>query len=385
MEFRAYVRGWELAVPGDLVVELLPARHGDAILLGWGDDERHWMLVDGGPASAYGPLTARLTEVAREGHLELLVMTHIDGDHIEGVLRLCGDAGLALDIRDIWFNGSGQLTDELGPLQGEMLSALVAERGVPLNSPFEGRAVAARPDAPLPVHELPGGLRLTVLGPDLPTLARLRDNWWAACEEANLKFGSTKEALALLKSRKNLNPAESYLGESDLPDVQTLASTLGAKDYSLTNKSSIVLLAEYAEARVLLAGDATPGALRPALRRLLAERQLERLPLSAFKLPHHGSAANVTADVLALAPAGHYLFSSDGTSRSRHPDEAAVARVLAGARDSVDLVFNYKTAQNQIWADERIAASGYRFTTRYPAEGSEGVALTLSGQTGKAA
>jgi hypothetical protein len=370
---------------GTLTTEMLPARHGDAILLGWGnDDERHWMLIDGGPATAYSALTERLEEIAG-ATLELLVMTHIDGDHIEGVLRLCNDAALRVGIHNIWFNGSGQLVDELGVMQGEMLSALVAERRVPLNAHFGGRAVAARDDSPLPVHELPGGLRLTVLGPDLATLARLRDNWKAACEEAGLQFGSREEALLRLSSRKNLIPDESYLGESDLPDVWELATNTSARDYSLTNKSSIVLLAEYGEARVLLAGDATPTALRPALRRVLAERGLDTLPLSAFKLPHHGSAANVTADVLALAPATHYLFSSDGSSPSKHPDAAAVTRVLVAAQGPVHLVFNYKTAQNRIWGDQRFAASAYRFTSRYPEDGTEGAALTLSAHTGEPA
>jgi hypothetical protein len=370
-----------MAVLGDLVVEMLPARHGDSILLSWGDRERaHWMLVDGGPSSAYDEVTARLATV---GALELLVMTHIDGDHIEGVLLLCNDAGLGLTVRDIWFNGSGQLVDELGPLQGEMLSALVARRGVSLNCQFGGRAVAVRDDGPLPMHELPGGLRLTVLGPDLATLASLRDAWKEACEEANLEFGSIEDGLAALKGRKNLNPADSYLDGPELPDVHELATTTASNDYSLTNKSSIVLLAEYGRARVLLAGDATPGALLPAMQRVVAERQLVQLPLSAFKLPHHGSAANVTADVLAVARADHYLFSSDGSSRSRHPDASAVARVVDGAAGPVNLVFNYRTDQTSIWDDERLAQKGYTFTTHYPKEGTTGVTLALSAQTGK--
>ena len=51
---------------GNLVVEMLPARHGDAILISWGpEDRRRWMLVDGGPATAYDAVSARLAEVAQ--------------------------------------------------------------------------------------------------------------------------------------------------------------------------------------------------------------------------------------------------------------------------------------------------------------------------------
>jgi hypothetical protein len=372
-------------VLGNLVVEMLPARHGDAVLLSWGEDGRgHWLLIDGGPSSAYDALKTRLTDVAANGGLELLVLTHVDGDHIEGVLRLCNDASLAVPIRHIWFNGSGQLVDELGTLQGEMLSALVASRGVPLNSHFGGRAAAVRDCAPLPRHELPGGLRLTVLGPDLATLASLRDAWREACEQANLQFGSVEEALELLRGRKHLNPAERFLGaEPEPPEINELATTFVSKDYSLPNRSSIVLLAEYGRARVLLAGDATPGAMLAALRRVLSERGLERLPLSAFKLPHHGSAANVTPEVLALAPAEHYLFSSDGSSPSRHPDAIAVARVLVSASAPTNLVFNYRSPQNSMWDDERLRRQGYQLSTLYPAEGGAGIALSLAAETGK--
>ena len=180
----------------------------------------------------------------------------------------------------------------------------------------------------------------------------------------------------MLRGRKYLNPAAGYLGEDDL-DVHALATATTPKDYKLPNRSSIVLLAEYGTARVLLAGDATPGALLPAIRRLATERSLTRLPLTAFKLPHHGSAGNVTAELLDLAPAEHYLFSSDG-SRFGHPDAAAVARVLEAAECDVHLVFNYRSEQTRVWDAGWPVAGGYHYTTSYPADGTAGVTLTLS-------
>ncbi len=368
--------------PGDLLVEMLPARHGDALLLTWGEEgRRRRMLIDGGPATAYESVRTRLVEVADEGPLDLLVLTHIDGDHIEGLILLVNDAAVALDIKNMWFNGSAQLVDEMGPVQGEILSALVTARDIPWNAHFGNRAVCVDDDGPLPVRELPGGLRLTVLGPDRATLRRLRDNWRQTCEDAHLEFGSAEEALAVLRGRKYLNPAAGYLGEERL-DVHALATAAAPKDYSLSNKSSIVLLAEYGSARVLLAGDATPGALVPAIRRLLAERGLVRLPLSAFKLPHHGSAGNVTAEVLDLAPAEHYLFSSDG-SQFGHPDDSAVARVLEASNGGVNLVFNYRTGHTRQWDSRRPAADGYHYTTHYPDEGAAGVALALCADAGR--
>ena len=69
-------------------IELLPARHGDCLLLEYGDAARpHRVLIDGGPIGAYGALSQRLAALPDdERELELLVITHVDGDHIEGCL-----------------------------------------------------------------------------------------------------------------------------------------------------------------------------------------------------------------------------------------------------------------------------------------------------------
>jgi hypothetical protein len=364
-------------------MELLPAQHGDALLLGWGPpDAPHFLLIDGGPAGAYAAVTEWLADVHDQGGLDLLVLTHIDGDHIEGLLRLCNDAVLDLPIREVWFNGSGQLVDDLGVLQGEMLTALVTARGLPLNARFGHHAVKAR--TPLDVEDF-DGLRLTVLAPDQRTLSALRDSWDQALTDADLEFGqvTAQQALELLRGRKSLLPTDAYwLGDDDF-GIHDHAVKPWAKDYSLPNKSSIVLLAEYGKASVLLAGDATPTALVPAVRRLRTERPDLEWPLSAVKLPHHGSAANVTAELVTLLPARHYLVSSDG-SRFGHPDEVAIARVVEYGPPGLELVFNYRSDQNRAWEQRLVDAQGYSATTRYPPPDRDGVMITLSGTTGLA-
>ena len=96
----------------DLVVELLPARHGDAILLEWPDPSSvdrpiRRMLIDCGPAPAYTGIANRLRELESR-HIDLLVLTHIDADHIEGMILAVNDADLGLDIGEVWFNGYPQ-------------------------------------------------------------------------------------------------------------------------------------------------------------------------------------------------------------------------------------------------------------------------------------
>lgn len=219
-------------------------------------------------------VAARLSELAETG-LDLLVLTHVDGDHIEGTILLVNDAGLELRIGEVWCNGSHHLVSELGPVQGEILGALIGGRGIGWNASFAGAAIVTSQDDPFPVIDLAGHLRVTVLAPDSSALRRLRDAWLAACREAGLGFGSAESALLALRSKPMLSPKASYLGPA-VPDVRQLARSRTGSDKSVANASSLVLLVGYGASRVLLAGDSTPAALTPPIRRLLADRELPR-------------------------------------------------------------------------------------------------------------
>jgi beta-lactamase superfamily II metal-dependent hydrolase len=368
---------------GPLELELLPAKHGDALLLTWGSStERRRLLIDGGPAGAYPKVGARLREIAGHGPLDLLVLTHIDADHIEGTLLLTNDAELNLGIDQYWFNGPAQVSPKLGAAQGEMLAALIGARRIPLNRAFGSAAVCVPDTGSLPVHRLPGGLTLTVLGPDRDALARLRDVWLGTLEDGGLVFASPEQALEALRARAGLNPAVTFLsGQRSRPDITALLQEPSRNDTSPPNRSSIVLLAEYAGNAVLLAGDATPVTLMSGVRRLLAERGLERLELAALKLPHHGSTRNVTKELLERLPAENYLFSSDG-GKFGHPDDAGVAKCLAYGKPDSALVFNYRNPRTLQWQDDDVLKP-HRNRALYPAAGSEGVTVSMPARTGR--
>jgi beta-lactamase superfamily II metal-dependent hydrolase len=102
-----------------LSVTLLPAGQGDSVLIEYGDagDPRR-ILIDGGPARSYGGISAQFARIQPHlRRLDLLVLTHVDADHIEGVIKLLNDADLAVKIAEVWFNGYQQLPPDeyLGP------------------------------------------------------------------------------------------------------------------------------------------------------------------------------------------------------------------------------------------------------------------------------
>jgi beta-lactamase superfamily II metal-dependent hydrolase len=342
-------------------LEMLPANHGDALLLEWGPGTttRRRMLIDAGPRNAYAGVRERLLRLpARNGRrrVDLLVVTHVDGDHIEGVIALLQDDELALDVREVWFNDwnhleplvAGQTPAHLGPEQGEFLGALLEERGVPWNHAFDGGAVVCTQpgDGRLPVRRV-GGMALTVVSPTVDTLIVLRKNWKKAIEAAGFRPGSRADALAQFHVRRWAKKPPALGTEAE---PKTL-------DHAPANGSSIGLLAEYGGRRLLLTGDAFAQVLRPALERWRDERPASRtrdgtrVPFDVVKLAHHGSANNVSPELLGVLDTPVYLVSTSGAV-FHHPDVAAIRMVVEehpGPGDA-DVRFNYHQPQTDLWA-----------------------------------
>jgi hypothetical protein len=346
-----------------LHVQFLPARQGDAIWVRW---PGHQLLIDLGTEQTGRAFRERISALpVDQRRFDLLVITHVDSDHIGGVLSCFADAdedlpGLSFD--DVWFNGwehlhgqqvaprrSGRALEGMGPAQGERLASWLRKQ--PWNEAF-GRFPVACPEGAPPTVRLPGGLALTVLGPTASRLAGLRQTWRDEVEIALAK-GSLSEVSPGLGPRTG-RTLEAY-GSSRPPilesrvDLQLLAEAASRKDSSKTNATSITLLAEWEGRRILLTGDAFAEDLTEALARL-GNSQPVRLDL--LKLPHHGSQQNLTRELVEAVWCPNWLFSTDGTT-FRHPDAAAIARLLNWGRQPRPMFgFNVPSQYNRWWDND---------------------------------
>jgi hypothetical protein len=343
------------------------------------------VLIDGGPYYAYRngkiverkTLSRRIQQLIDAGYpLELLVITHVDADHIEGAVKLLANWPSGLEIRDIWFNAWQHLSpppdDMLGPVHGEMLSALIQQDDLPWNAAFGGKEVMVPHGGALPVATLSGGLELTLLSPDADSLWTLRATWEEVLRKEGLDPDSPEEAIErLMESR--LKPHD-LLGE-ERPDIDSLAAEPYEGDHSPANGSSIAFLAEFEGKSCLFAGDAHASVIEASLRGLLQAQDAARLRLDAFKIPHHGSKSNLNRDILDLIACDRYLVSTNGSYFS-HPDQEAMARIIIHGGDGPVLCFNYRTEENAIWDDEELKLDfGYR--TAYPADNDLGLVVEL--------
>jgi beta-lactamase superfamily II metal-dependent hydrolase len=357
-------------------IEMLPALDGDCLLIEYGSPESpRRILIDGGPIGGAKALAERIERIGEPGEreFELLVVTHLDSDHIAGMLKLLKAPPEGFHAKQAWFNAYPQLAPGmLGAKEGEFLAVHFNHedslRPGYWNGAFSRGAVGSPRGQDLRTVELDGGFKLTVLAPDEKALAKLRDEW----EDVVSKYfepgdiDATEEAL---KKDKRYRPG--YLGGVN---VNELADEPFREDTSVANGSSIVLLAEYEGHRCLLAADTFPSTIMAALSRL-DDRHGSRLNLSLVKVPHHGSMKNNSKDLYRVIDCPRYLISTDG-SKHCHPHPQGVARILATKRGHADIYFNYRSDCNQMWLD-RDLQNALKYTPHFPADGETGLRIEL--------
>jgi beta-lactamase superfamily II metal-dependent hydrolase len=351
---------------------MLAAGQGDCLWIEYGDPAHpNRVLIDGGQSGTYPEIRSRILALPdRERHFDLIVVTHVDSDHIRGALKLLTEGDVDVTFDDIWYNAYRHLDESdveiFGPLEGEKLSTHLDAAAAPWNLTFAKNAVRLTSDGSPQVKPLAGGMNLTLLSPGKDELLALKPKWEV---EAGLSGLDPDHDDPEASSHPPPPPGFEIMGPID---VEALATSHFESDDSEANGSSIAFLTEFDDRRVLLAGDAHAGLLQTSIEKLVPG---DRLKLDAFKLPHHGSKYNVSRELVQAVDCPRYLISTNGKGH-KHPDREAVARVVKFGGPNHQLLFNYLTTQNAIW-DDCSLKHDYGYQTRYPVRGQEGLRLEL--------
>jgi len=358
-------------------IEMMPAMHGDALLIEYGHEKIRRLLIDGGPLGAYADVERRLKKIpSGDQAVELLVVTHVDTDHVEGIIRLLAQPTAQWPVypREIWFNGWRHIEEAntLGGREGEMMSALIHYRANERwNKRFAGKAVRCGA-LPGDVVEF-GDLKLTLVTPDAVALADLRDDWKAKLQGWNVQPGDLAAAWDKLVAADKFHPGTMLtLGPDELNN--TLVKQLKGIDRSKANCSSIGFVAEFGGKSCVFLGDADARVVCKALKRL-GYSKTKPLVVDAVKVSHHGSRNNITQEFLTLVDAKHWLISSDGVKFS-HPSDQTIEAITVGSIRKPTLWFNYRSDVNKKW-EKRAQKPGARFVTKYPLTGKAGIVVKL--------
>jgi hypothetical protein len=363
------------------------ASDGDCLLLS-SRDGRH-ALIDGGRSGTFEKETwPVLQELARKKQaIDLLVVSHIDADHITGILWLMervaewelfdhqrgAGRNRRIDqpsfprppkIERFWHNAWRALVGDLaGPIEAYLGQAT---DGLELSAPDRVRLPRAALDAieaveglaesipqgvkllemvdndtPIdrnadfggrlvrrPAKATLGTTKLTVIGPSTSDLERLRECWrkWLAKTSPG---GSSVDSGSLAQ-------AEQVVGS--LVEAATIIEKTNPDDVTPPNRASITLLAEEDGRTCLLTGDAGEPEL---LRGLKAAGKLNGGPFrcNVVKVQHHGATANLSIKFAKAVLADHYVFCADG---NHHNPEPSVIKTIVEGRRAVDPGTPYK-------------------------------------------
>lgn len=336
-------------------VTALPAKYGDCLWIEYGNPAQpNVILVDGGTGISTD-LKCKLEQLKiKGGHIELVIVTHIDGDHIAGIIGLLKNRFFGVTVRDFWFNGLRHLPGEaFSEKQGEKLTEQILKQNISWNADFGGEAISVD-KSPLKIN-LPGGAIINLLSPDDLQLKKLRKRWIEVCEDAGLYADPIAENAS--KSQREA------FGMASIFDVDALADTPFEEDQAPANGSSIAFILCYGGKRLLLGADAYPSRL---LKSLQALEGIGPYKFDLVKLPHHGSKSNVSINFIKELQSPRYLFSSNG-SIYKHPCPEGVARVVREGGKS-ELIFNYCSAFTKPW-DDPILMANYEYTVMYGING----------------
>ncbi|TMJ17427.1 MAG: MBL fold metallo-hydrolase [Alphaproteobacteria bacterium] len=313
-------------------LEALPARYGDCLLLHYGTAaDPGLVLIDGGPSQVWKPfLEPRLKALqAKRGaafHIDMLMVSHIDDDHVLGITdftkawRAAKTAGQQwpYPVRTAWFNSFERISNATNI--GAVTASVTASAGattltdVDLDSPE-----ITNPNK----DEARAGLKVlasvnngSILRKDLEALAIPINKGFdgklvrpGKGPAVPFQLGPELSLRVASPLAKQLDKLQEMFAKQLKPEDALAAYT----DGSVPNLSSIAAVATYKGKTVLLTGDARGDYLIEGLKGEGLLDAAGKLHVDILKMPHHGSDRNVDPSFFTTITADHYVASADGT------------------------------------------------------------------------
>jgi hypothetical protein len=297
------------------------------------------ILIDGGPAFTYesidertkqkisGDLKNVIQEISDNGqHIDLLIIMHVDCDHIDGILRWFEDEKFAETlIKRIWFNSGNLISDFFNQpvIEENFISVFLqttTQTGIPQGIQFESIITELGWDKEIIKSGDTidfGGLEIKILSPGTENLKKLLVKWERE-KDNNQTSGKTTD----------YNKSLTELIENDI----------FSPDKSIHNGSSIAILLKWNGKIFLFLGDAFDKTITKSLKKL-GYTSKNKCSVEIVKLSHHGSKANTSSELIELIDCSTYVISTNGEQHGL-PDKTCLSRIIKLNNNPL-LLFNY--------------------------------------------
>ncbi|MGP9518135.1 ComEC/Rec2 family competence protein [Psychrobacter sp. AOP7-C1-14] len=359
-------------------ITMYKADNGDCISI---QTENTFVLIDGGTAQSFD--TWKESIVGQFEKIDLLIITHIDNDHTNGIIKLLEAEGCP-EIEQVYFNGVEQLfsalddTDKpdrrvdiklnalanecmpssdkenIGYSEGTSLSYILNKQSLKCNELISGQAIFIENTKKFDI----GALKFEVIGPDSATLSELKNNWQYKLDERGIRpkiinksFANSFEAY--IQSFENSTADTTLISSVKVNSIASLANEPFVPDNSLTNKSSFSFLIEHNHKRILYLGDCHAETVIS----WLDNNQIDKIKVDAVKISHHGSRNNTSLALLERIDCQEYLISTNGKSHG-HPHLETLARIaVINQHTKTNIYFNYDLKNIPTWFTHELYGS----------------------------
>lgn len=348
-------------------ITVFQSHKGDCLLLE--GSQGTTLLADGGMAGSYSQHVAPSLGAMREQGraLDLVYVSHIDEDHIAGILRLMDDEVAwrvferqkkignkkaskfkppnprPPEVKELWHNlfqdivenKRGALEDlliasmkttlldqDLQDSFGELENLINSERqalllkhrlsakelGVPVNKPAKKRLMFIGKGGTVRKSIKRKELLLTVVGPRREELDRLRKQW-------NEWVEKNRKAIEAIRARAQIEADRMHADEalSFQSVLSHLAGELGDRSaVTPPNLASLMLVVAEQGKTVLLTGDSHPDDIEAGLEHARLVDKDRRRHFDVIKVQHHGSEKNLGEKLFENVTADHYVFCGNG-------------------------------------------------------------------------
>lgn len=335
-------------------IKFLKANKGDSILLSFSDNDKikRNILIDGGTGSTYFENKTRtngelfqVIKTIRENNqkIDLLILTHIDDDHIGGILRWFAKDKDAFKLIDkVWFNSGKTIAEYLNLKENEELELTLdifdnTFTSVPQAKKFEDYLIEKNIwDKKIVSKEQSGeinGLKIQILTPTKRNLEKLLNEFK---KPKHNYFTNGEESDWII-------PLSDFITEESSKEYKF------DEDDSIPNGSSIAFILTFDEKNYVFLGDSHPIDIMESLNDLGFSKE-NPIISELLKVSHHGSCRNTNKELLEIIKTDNYIISSDGTSDNL-PNKRTFARIV-NKNPSATIHFNYEKLPGFIFTKE---------------------------------
>lgn len=311
-------------------IEPLKAGYGDCIFVTISYDGKEFIImIDGGISLTYshrgrlgrkedGVLKSKLKQLKEDDRkIDLLIITHVDDDHIGGVLKWFEDQLPSADfVQQIWMNDDIEvhICKALNntSAQAASLKTLLKKNNVP----FENKIIKGK---------------------------KILFDWGWMLALAPLVTHHNRMARNI---GDELNNATNDRYDVNIKTL--LEEPYNCGNCSPENEASMAFLLQTKNGEnCLLLGDADIDTIMDSLKN--TDGIASRLKCKWVKLSHHGSKNNFKPELLEMIDAENYIISTNGL-RFGHPDKEVIAYLVD--KTNAKLWFNYPERAKQLFTDQ---------------------------------